>query len=277
MNCHKAQGRKLFIIIKYATTLPGIGDEVLEIWRKVRESANVITRRDLITVSIILNRYAEKVEDGLLVENDRAMFGAGLDFMSVRDEIVDDFSTDEESIETLNHTSKAYGEATGARPKTGNQSSSAGHYTKERNDRKFKDELKRRNELDAEIKRGNAIIELSSRNLRKWEIQNIKENTGFFNEIGEMVKAKLELFNANALEIAMKNEMIRAKAQEMAHEVERKKAWSARRAAKHFRPRNREKIKIPAPPGEDDKSSEPYYTSTTSDSDSIPEIRESET
>ena len=75
----------------------------------------------------------------------------------------------------------------------------------------------------------------------------------------------------------MKNEMIRAKAQEMAHEVERKKAWSARRATKHFRPRNREKIKIPAPPGEDDKSSETYYTSTTSDSDSIPEIRESET
>ena len=88
---------------------------------------------------------------------------------------------------------------------------------------------------------------------------------------------KLELFNANALEIVMKNEMIRAKAREMAHEVERRKAWSARRATKHLRPRNREKIKIPASPGEDDKSSETYYTSTTSDSDSIPEIRESET
>ena len=243
----------------------------------MKESANVITRRDLIRVSIILNRYAEQVEDGLLVEHDRAMFGAGLDFMSVRDEIVDNFSTDEESIETLNNTSKAYGEATGARPKTGNQSSNAGHYTKEKNDRKFKDELKRRNDLDAEIVRGNAIVELSVRNLRKWEINNSDENTGFFNEVGEMVKAKLELFNANALEIVMKNEMIRAKAQEMAHEVERKKAWSARRATKHFRPRNREKIKIPAPPGEDDKSSETYYTSTTSDSDSIPEIRESET
>ena len=118
---------------------------------------------------------------------------------------------------------------------------------------------------------------MSARNLRKWEINNIDENTGFFNEVGEMVKAKLELFNANAMQIVMKNEMIRAKAQEMAHEVERKKAWSARRAAKHFRPRNREKIKIPAPPGEDDKSSETYYTSTTSDSDSIPELRESET
>ena len=143
VNCHKAHGRKLFVIIKYATGLPGIGDEVLEIWRNLKESANVITRRDLIRVSIILNRYAEQVEDGLLVEHDRAMFGAGLDFMSVRDEIVDNFSTDEESIETLNNTSKAYGEATGARPKTGNQSSNAGHYTKEKNDRKFKDELKR--------------------------------------------------------------------------------------------------------------------------------------
>jgi hypothetical protein len=152
-----------------------------------------------------------------------------------------------------------------------------GHYTKENDDRKFKEELKRRNDREAEIKRGKAITEESLRNLKKWEINNFDENTGFFNEIGEMVKAKLEMFNANALEIVMKNEMVRAKAQECAHEVERKRAWSARRAAKHSRPRNREKIKIPAPPGEDDKSSATYYTSTTSDSDSIPEIRESET
>ena len=90
-----------------------------------------------------------------------------------------------------------------------------------------------------------------------------------------MIKAKIELFNANALEIAMKNEMIQARAREMAHEAERKKARSARREAKHYRPRNREKIKIPAPPGEDDKSSETYYTSTTSESE--PEIKKSET
>jgi hypothetical protein len=275
VNCHKAHGRKLFVIIKYATTLPGIGDEVLEIWRKVRESSNVITRRDLITVSIILNRYAEKVEDGLLVENDRAMFGAGLDFMSVRDEIVDDFSTDEESIETINHTSKAYGEATGARPKTGNQTNSAGHYTGERDDRKFKDELKRRNERDAEIKRDKAAIERTSRNLSKWNAQNMRENTGFFNEIGNVMKSKIELFNANALKIAMKKEMDQAKARETAHEAERKKARSARREAKHCRPRNRDKIKIPAPPGEDYKSSETYYTSTTEESG--PENERSET
>ena len=269
---------KLFVIIKYVTGLPGIGEEVLEIWRNLKKSANVITRRDLIRVSIILNRYAEQAEDGLLVEYDRAMFSAGLDFMSMRDETVDDLTTDEESIETLNKTSKAYGEATGARPKTGNQSSNTGHYTKEKNDRKFKAELKRRNDLDAETKRGNALVEMSVRNLRKWETNNIDENTGFFNEIGEMVRAKMELFNAHAMQAIMKNGMIRAKAQELAREDERRKAWSARRATKHSRPRGREKIKIPAPPGEDGKSSETYYTSTTdSDSDSIPEIRESET
>ena len=61
--------------------------------------------------------------------------------MSVRDDIVDDFSTDEETIKTLNSTSRAYGEATGARPKSGNQSGKPGHYTKETEDRKFKRNL----------------------------------------------------------------------------------------------------------------------------------------
>ena len=71
-----------------------------------------------------------------------------------------------------------------------------------------------------------------------------------------------------------KMETLRTKANAMAHELERKEARSARRAAIHSRPRNREKIKIPAPPGDDNNSSETYYTSTTSDtsSDSIPEI-----
>ena len=61
------------------------------------------------------------------------------------------------------------------------------------------------------------------------------------------------------------------------HELERKRAWSARRAARHPRERNREKMKIPAPPGEDGKSSATYYTSETvwssdTDADSIPEL-----
>jgi hypothetical protein len=141
-------------------------------------------------------------------------------------------------------------------------------------DRSFKEELKRRNDLEAEVKRGKEKTEESLRNFKEWEANNYKE-------VGAMVKAKLEMFNANALanalEIERKEEMFRAKAQESAHEIERKRAWSARRAAKHSRPRNREKIKIPAPPGEDDKSSATYYTSTTSDSDSIPEIKEPET
>ena len=73
-----------------------------------------------------------------------------------------------------------------------------------------------------------------------------------------------------------KMETMRTKANAMAHELERKEARSARRAAIHSRPRNREKIKIPAPPGDDNNSSETYYTSTTeisdTSSDSIPEI-----
>ena len=86
------------------------------------------------------------------------MYSTDLEFyrqseMSVRDEIVDDFSTDEETIETLNSTSRAYGEATGARPKSGNQSGKPGHYTKETEGRKFKKELRRRNEQKAEEKR----------------------------------------------------------------------------------------------------------------------------
>ena len=112
VNCHKAHGKKLFVIIKYAVSLPGIDEEIKEIWRNLRESSNVITRRDLIKITCILSRYAERVEDGLLVEHDRAMFSADLEFyqqseMSVRDEIVDDFSTDEEMIKTLNSTSRA--------------------------------------------------------------------------------------------------------------------------------------------------------------------------
>ena len=73
-----------------------------------------------------------------------------------------------------------------------------------------------------------------------------------------------------------KMESLFTKARARAHELERKEARSARRAAIHSRPRNREKVKIPAPPGEDNYSSETYYTSTTemsdTSSDSIPEI-----
>ena len=189
------------------------------------------------------------------------MFSADLEFyrqseMSVRDEIVDDFSTDEETIETLNSTSRPYGEATGARPKTGNQSGKPGHYTKETEDRKFKKELRRRSEQEAEENRRKEKTEERLRHYKEWKINHL-------NEVGTMIKAKMEMFRTKA------------------NEIERKRAWSARRAAKHSRLRNREKIKIPTPPGEDDKSSETYYTSTTelsdTSSDSIPEIIDSET
>ena len=80
-----------------------------------------------------------------------------------------------------------------------------------------------------------------------------------------------------AREIALEKERKRALEAERLHEIERKQAWSDRRAARHPRERNRDKVKIPAPPGEFDKSSATYYTSTTewsstTDSDSIPEL-----
>ena len=162
-------------------TLPGIDEEVKEIWRSLRESSNVITCRDLIRISCILSRYAETVVDGLLVEHDRAMYSTDLDFYrqsesenqkrqsetSIRDEIVDDFSTDEDPIEILNSTSRAYGEATGARPKTGNQSGKPGHYTNEPEDRKFKQELKRRNEQEAIANRSREMKEERLRKLNE--------------------------------------------------------------------------------------------------------------
>ena len=75
--------------------------------------------------------------------------------------------------------------------------------------------------------------------------------------------------------------MIEAKAKvysTMAHENERRRARSARRAKGHSkRPRNREKLKIVFI-GDENGSSVTYYTSTTeSDLDSIPEINEPET
>ena len=243
VNCHKAHGQKILVIIRYVVTLPGIDEEVKEIWRNLRESSNVITRRDLIKISCILSRYAKAVEDGLLVEHDRAMYSADIDFYrqsesenlkrqaetSIRDDIVDDFSTDEDPIEILNSTSRAYREATGARPRTRNQSGKPGHYTIEPEDRKFKQELKRRNELEAIAVRSKELKEERLKKLNDWDVSR-------WSEITEMANAKME--------------SLCTKANAIAHELERKKARSARRAAIHSRPRNREKVKIPAPPGD---------------------------
>ena len=91
------------------------------------------------------------------------------------------------------------------------------------------------------------------------------------------MKAKSQMFNIKAQEMAIEKERKQELEVKRLHEIERKQAWSARRAARHPRERNREKIKIPAPPGEDGKSSATYYTSDTvlssdTDADSIPEL-----
>ena len=148
--------------------------------------------------------------------------------------------------------SLAYGEATGARPKTGNQTDKHGHYTKETDDRKFKLELKKRNKRKAEIERWKQRALEIEKHYQEWEVKHLRE-------INEVVEAVMIMTCTKVFEL------------------ERKQARSARRSAKraekHPRPRNRDKIKIPAPPGELDKSSETYYTSTTESSDSIPEIK----
>ena len=269
VNCRKSHGQKLLVILRYTVTLPGIGEEVQEIWRNVRDSYNVITRKDLITVSCILSRYADEVEDGLLVEHDRAMYSADIDFYEqsvndnlgrpaetmIRDDIIDDFSTDEDPIEILNATSRAYGEATGARPRTGQPPDKQGHYTKEIEDRKFKQEINRRYELEALRARNREKREEYEKKMTDWEENRWKEIIG-------LAEATMD--------------SLRTKADRLTHDLERKEARSARRAAIHSRPRNREKIKIPAPPGDYNNSSETYYTSTTeisdTSSDSIPEI-----
>ena len=136
-------------------------------------------------------------------------------------------------------------------PKTGNQRDKPGHYTKEMDDWKFKMELKRRNELKAEIERRKQKAEELQQHYQEGEIKHLKE-------INEVVEAVMI--------------MTRTKVFELERKQARSARRSAKRAAKHHRLRNRDKIKIPAPPGEHDKSSETYYTSTTESSDSIPEI-----
>ena len=87
---------------------------------------------------------------------------------------------------------------------------------------------------------------------QEWEVKHLQE-------INEVVEAVMIMTRTKVFEL------------------ERKQARTARKSAKraemHPRVRNRDKIKIPAPPGELDKSSETYYTSTTESSDSIPEIK----
>ena len=126
---------------------------------------------------------------------------------------LDDFSTEEESIKTLNNnsnsTSRAYGEATGARPRSGTKQGKKGHYTKEEEDRTFKEELRRRSELAAEEKRCREKIREESeenlRQLKEWEQKHWKE-------VGAMIEAKAKVYST------------------MAHENERRRARSARRA-----------------------------------------------
>ena len=142
--------------------------------------------------------------------------------------------------------SLAYGEATGARPKTGNQTDKHGHYTKETDDRKFKLELKKRNKRKAEIERWKQRALEIEKHYQEWEVKHLQE-------INEVVEAVMIMTRTKVFEL------------------ERKQARTARKSAKraemHPRVRNRDKIKIPAPPGELDKSSETYYTSTTESSD----------
>ena len=295
VNCHKYHGKQLYFIIKYASSLPGIDGVIDRIWKLVGECDNVITRKDLIRISVTLEQYAKEVEDGVLVEHDKAMFSADMDFMTMRDETVDDFSTDSETLETLNNTSRAVdkivgsvpdldsealetqnstsraaGQAYGARPKTpaAPKKKKEGHYTKEKGDVGFKDEMRRRNdEEQRKIER--------QRKIKNWD-ERIKK------EMDLGIAAKIQSFCARAEEIAIEKEKerkVKEKIRELEakrlHDLERKRARSDRRAARHPRERGREKMKIPA--FEAGWSSVTFYTSMSegsTDSDSIPELYE---
>ena len=135
----------------------------------------------------------------------------------IRDDIIDDFSTDEDPIEILNATSRAYGEATGARPRTGQPPDKQGHYTKEIEDRKFKQEINRRYEQEALRARSIETKELYEKKMTDWEESRWKEIIG-------LAEATMD--------------SLRTKADRLTHDLERKKARSARRAAIHSRPRN---------------------------------------
>ena len=121
--------------------------------------------------------------------------------------------------------------------------------------KEFKQEINRRYELEALEAKSREKREEYEKKLTDWDESRWKEIIG-------LAEAMME--------------SVRTKANKLAHDLERKEARSARRAAIHSRPRNREKIKIPAQPGDYNNSSETYYTSTTEISetslDSIPEI-----
>ena len=77
--------------------------KVLEIWKILRNKAETISKSDLVSLAVILGKYAEEVFDGTLVEYETSMFTANLDFMSIPEDIIaDDFSADDESIEIIN-------------------------------------------------------------------------------------------------------------------------------------------------------------------------------
>ena len=153
-------------------------------------------------------------------------------YVEVRDEVIDDFSTDEDEQDPLaaESTSRAVGAMTGARPRTGTGQNQA-ETRKERNRQNAKEKQKseefERKCLDWYIRNNGEVLEIC-RN-RKSSIRN---------QIAENIR------------------------------IEQRRA---RRAARHPRPENHPRLRIPALEG-DERGSETFYTSET-DSDDIIEIK----
>ena len=226
--------------------------------------------------------YIQKIGSGpsrhyyVLVERDRTYSEADVDFMTIRDEVVDDFSTDEETLETINSTSNAIGAAFGARPrqgtnhrgkpkvKTGDKVGKKGHYTMEENDIAFKNKLKLRNDQELEKLENQKKLDF-------WKNRNWREVEG-------ACKVKSQLYHERARQNSEIRVIERALEAKRVHDKARKEARSARRATGHRRERNREKLKIPS--RVEGESSVTFYTSETatmegtlpSDSDSVPEL-----
>ena len=99
--------------------------------------------------------------------------------------------------------SLAYGEATGARPKTGNQTDKHGHYTKETDDRKFKLELKKRNKRKAEIERWKQRALEIEKHYQEWEVKHLQEINEIVEAVMIMTTADALLFKLSVMELTL--------------------------------------------------------------------------
>ena len=239
-------GKRLYLIIRYAIGLPKIDKKVNEIWDRLTSNYEVISRSDLVSLAVIVGKYAEGVCDGILVEYETSMYSVDLDFMSIPEDVTEEkFSTDGESIEVVNDTikstSRAQGEATGARPRTTQTNPTISQSRGE-----IKKELDRNDDL---------IKELRERNLKKNAQKAVKADS---KDKAKKIVQKMRGISREITTVQAARTKVRAANRQRSEDPEIE--------------RERPKLKIP--PLDDGDSSTTYYSdSSDSDSDdSIPSV-----